>query len=115
MRISKRVPLFCTLVVVFVGVEEWDNYIKESSKTLLKHGMETDFPELVNQRGNCCGSYIWLKGNNLGVFSHEIAHFVSDLMSHVGTECEEVRAHVTEWAFTDLLEKVNKYQTPEAT
>ena len=108
MKITRYIPLFNTKVVIYLGEEEIPSYKKASAQLLGRNDINDTLPNLVNINGNSCGSFIWLRTASLAVFAHEMTHCISEVMEHVGTECEEVRAYMMQWSIDVLWLLIKK-------
>ena len=98
-----NIPLFKSLLVVYVGDEEQERWIKAT-------GRPTEEVVFVGSDGKCYGSYLWLKRPELKLLAHEMSHFVDNFIDHVGINDRsgEVRAYVYGWGMDAVWSKLNK-------
>jgi len=101
MLLKSRVPLFNTPLWVFVGEKEKVKFTKKCEE----HGADDEVP---TGSGCQCGSFVWLKEPELGVFVHEVHHFASATVEFLGIRDEnrEVEAYILEWAMKDIWPKI---------
>lgn len=98
-----KLPLFGSLVLVYIGDSEKEKYAKvcESSVDEVFKG---------SPDGKCYGSHIWLKYPSLKTLSHEITHFADACMEHVGIEDSggEVKAYIVGWGVETIWNKIKE-------
>lgn len=91
---------------------------KYSDRTFagVSHDIE-DCDGLNWRSGNTGNSLVWLpqipkSRYEEGVLSHEITHAVQHALSYIGSDCQEVSAHLAGWMYTQSMERVDKLPPP---
>lgn len=101
MLLKSRVPLLKSPLWVFIGEKEKIRFTKKCEE----YGADGSEP---TGNGCQCGSFVWLKEPELGVFAHEVHHFASAAVDFLGIQDKnrEVEAYIIEWAMKVIWPKI---------
>jgi len=104
MRIKVTLPMYGIPIIVHVGRDAKEAYVKE----VKRHFPEVDENNFTRGEGMQCGSFIWMEKVHIGTLAHEVSHYIDDALEHLGIKDDsgEVRAYMMGWLIGKLWPKI---------